>query len=62
MIDYYRRKQLGPRYYENFEYLAKSMWEMGKARGRVSSGLKSDSSLDAFRDVFEPKAAVSTSP
>jgi hypothetical protein len=62
MIDYYRGSQLGQRLLDNFEFLAKTMWEMGKARGRVSSGFKGDSSWDAFRDVFEPEAATSISP
>ena len=62
MIDYYRRSQLGQRLLDNFEFLAKTMWEMGKARGRVSPGFKGDSSWDAFRDVFEPEAATSISP
>ena len=62
MIDYYRRRQLGQRLLENFEFLAKTMWEMGKIRGRISPGFKSDSSWYEFKDVFEPEDAASTSP
>jgi hypothetical protein len=62
VIDYYRRKQLGQRLLENFEFLAKTMWEMGKARGRVYPGFTGDSSWYEYKDVFEPEAAVSTSP
>ena len=62
IIDYYRRTQLGQRLLENFEFLAKTMYEMGKARERVSPEFKGDSSWDTYKDVFEPKAAVSTSP
>jgi hypothetical protein len=54
VIDHYRRVELGPRWMENFEYLAREMWEMGKAHGSVSSGLSGDLMCDGFRNVFEP--------
>jgi len=62
IIDYYRRVETGPRWYENFEFLARAMWGMGKARGETSLGFKDGLFADRYKDVFEPKAAVSTSP
>jgi hypothetical protein len=58
IIDYYRRVETGPRWYEDFEYLAKRMWKLTKARGELYPGLE----YDRIKDLFEPKAAVSTSP
>jgi hypothetical protein len=62
MIDHYRRKETGPRWYENFEFLANAMWRMGKAHGDTSPGFKGGLVADSYRDVFEPKAAESTPP
>jgi hypothetical protein len=62
MIDYYRRTELGQKFLENFEFLARSMWSMGKAMGRTSPGFKDGLTFDRFKDVYEPEAAVSTSP
>ena len=62
IIDYYRRVETGPRWYENFEFLARAMWGMGKARGETSLGFKDGLFADRYKDIFEPKAAVSTSP
>jgi hypothetical protein len=61
MIDYYRRTELGQKFLENFEFLARSMWSMGKAMGRASPGFKDGLTFDRFKDVYEPEAAVSTS-
>jgi hypothetical protein len=58
IIDHYRRVETGPRWYGDFEYLAKRMWEFTKARGLYSPGMI----YDRYKDLFEPKAAVSTSP
>ena len=58
IIDHYRRVETGPRWYEDFEYLAKRMWKMSKARRELYPGLV----YDEYKDLFEPKAAVSTSP
>ena len=55
IIDYYRRGELGQVWLENFEFFAKAMWRMGKARG--VPGL----THDMYKDMFEPKAAVSAS-
>ena len=50
IIDYYRRNELGPKWLDNYEYLAKEMWEMAKANGMTSPGFI----LDRYKDVFEP--------
>ena len=54
IIDYYRRVELGPRYLENFEYLAKEMWMMGRARGYTSPGFNDGLICDRYWRVFEP--------
>lgn len=59
VFEYYRRKELGARYFENFEYLARRMWEMGKARGLTSPDFKGGLDADVFRDVFEPDVKAS---
>ena len=55
VLEYYRRKELGSRYFENFEYLARRMWEMGKARGLTSPGFRNGLIGDSLKDVFESK-------
>jgi hypothetical protein len=54
VLKYYREKELGPRYFENFEYLARRIWDMGKTHGLTSPGFKGGLTADRFRDVFEP--------
>ena len=58
IIDYYRRKQMGPRWLENFEYLARRMWGIGKERGSVSVGFRDGLMFDGFKDVFEQRTTV----
>jgi hypothetical protein len=58
VFEYYRKKELGPRYFENFEYLARRMWEMGKTRGLTSPDFKGGLDADAFKDVFESKTVI----
>ncbi len=53
VIDYYRKKELGPRWVENFEYLAGEMWEMAKTHGTASPGFRDGLVVDAYKDVFE---------
>jgi len=55
VFEHYRRKEFGARYFENFEYLARRMWEMGKARGLTSPDFKGGLDADGFKDVFESK-------
>ncbi len=59
VIDLYRRRELGPRWMENFEYLAGEMWVIAKSHGTASPGFKDGLVVDSYRDVFEP-SAVST--
>ena len=54
IFDHYRSTELGPRYLENFEYLASEMWKMCKTRGYTSSGFKDGLRFDKYRNVFEP--------
>jgi len=54
VIDYYRKRQLGPRFMENFEYLATEMWKMCKNRGYISPGYKDGFLFDTFHQIFEP--------
>ena len=61
IIDHYRRRELGRGFMENFEFLAKTMWRIGKARGWVSPGVGDVLAWDRFKAVFEPEAAVSAS-
>ena len=62
IIDYYRRVETGPRWYEHFEFLAKAMWGMAKARGETSPDFKGGKTLDGYKDVFESERVVSISP
>ena len=55
IFDHYRITELGPKYMENFEYLASEMWEMCKARGYTSPGFKDGLTYDRFSQVFEPE-------
>ena len=50
---YYREKELGSSYFEYFEYLAKSMWDMGKKKGLTSPDFKGGLTADQFKDIFE---------
>ena len=54
IIDYYRKKELGPRYMENLEYLAVEMWKISKSRGYTSPGYKEGLLYDEYNQVFEP--------
>jgi len=58
VIDDIRRRELGPRWLENFEYLAGQMWQIGKTRGYTSLGFEDDLIFDRYRDVFEPKSTT----
>ena len=60
IIEYYRKKEMGPRWLENFEYLSKRMWEMGKERGNASPGFKDGLMFDSYKDIFEKIVASST--
>lgn len=62
IIEYYRRKEMGPRWLENFEYLTRRMWAMGKERGSASSGFSDGLMFDEYKDIFEPKAKAPISP
>jgi hypothetical protein len=57
VLEYYRKKELGSRYFENFEYLARRMWEMGKMRGLTSPDFKGGLMADGLKDVFESKVS-----
>jgi hypothetical protein len=59
VIDYYRRRELGPQWLENFEYVAKEMWEMCKTRGYASKDFKGGLTMDRYRDIFEPGFTLS---
>jgi len=48
---------MGPRWLENFEYLTRRMWGIGKARGNASPGFKDGLMFDSYRGVFEPNTA-----
>ena len=54
VIEFYRKKELGPRFMENFEYLAIEMWKMSKNRGYTSPGYKDGFLFDTFNQIFEP--------
>ena len=58
VIKHYRETESGPNYLSNFEYLAKEMWRLEKARGGVSPGFKSGFLMDRYRDLFEPVATA----
>jgi sulfur relay (sulfurtransferase) DsrC/TusE family protein len=62
VINYYRKREVGPRWYENFEFLAKTMWKMAKTRGQVSPGFKEGLISDRYKDLFEPEGTVTISP
>jgi hypothetical protein len=55
VFDYYRRVEFGPRWLENFEYLAKEMYKLGRAHGYLSPDhVRADGSkVDLYPDVFK---------
>jgi hypothetical protein len=53
VIDNIRKNELGPRFMENFEYLASEMWKVCKARGYMSAGYKDGYIFDEFHHLFE---------
>ncbi len=59
VIEHFRKTEFGPRYLENFEYLARRMWEVGNSRGYVSPGFRDGLVFDRLRDVYEPRVAAS---
>lgn len=56
VIEDIRRREIGMRWLENFEYLAKEMWAIGKSNGYASPDYKTGLTFDRYVDVFEPKA------
>jgi len=56
IFDYYRRVELGPRYLENFEYLAMEMWKMCRERGYTSPDFKGGRICDRYYKVYEPNS------
>jgi len=54
VIDYYRKRELGPRFMENFEYLATENWKTCKNRGYMSPNFKDGFIFDEFNHIFEP--------
>ena len=58
IIDEVSRRELGPRTFENFEYLARVMWRIAKERGLVSPCGKGNLMYDAYWDIFEPKSTT----
>ena len=53
IIDDIRRREMGPRFLEHFEYLAKEMWAMSRDRGYVSPSYRDNLVFDSFRGVYE---------
>jgi hypothetical protein len=53
VIEEVSRPELGPRAWENFEYLANVMWRIAKERGAVSIDGRGGSQYEIYRRVFE---------
>ena len=54
VIENIRKNELGPRFMENFEYLASEMWKICKTRGYMSPGYKDGYIFDEYHQIFEP--------
>jgi len=55
IMDHYRKTEMGPRWMENFEYMAGEMWKIAKVHGTVSPDFKDNLVCDIYKDVYESK-------
>jgi hypothetical protein len=60
IIDDVRKTEMGPRWMENFQYLAEEMWLMAKGHGYVSPVFRDGLVFDSFRGVYESQAESTT--